>query len=105
MKRSPFAIPRTLRIRGKRWTIKRECELDGKEARDMKNSVGMTRRDLREIHLSERETGYPLSSTLLHEILHACSRQTVDWRTEEKFIKDVEGALLDVLRQLRWRRR
>jgi hypothetical protein len=108
LKRAPFKIPRRIRIRGKLWRVKFASELD--DADDLASKVdldgcyyGLTHRDTREIHLSERQTPRETCATFLHEILHACYDGPLSDKREEEFIRNVEKALLGVLEQLKWR--
>lgn len=108
-KPAPFQIPRSVIIRGKRWRILRDDDPKRPRSRvgykrTPRGFDGIAYLDAREIHLREYLSPQDACLTLLHEVLHACSRQKVSKRVEERFITDVEQPMLDVLRRLRWRR-
>lgn len=108
--RAPFAVPAEIRIRGKRWLVLNDLDLeprgaDAKSARDLQEkSDGRCHRDKREIHLSVQQPPRALASTFLHELLHACvpADGSIPDVMEERLILDIEGALLDALEQLVW---
>lgn len=97
MKRAPFAIPGSIKIRGKRWQIYRDCDMTGED--------GFTFRPKRKIKLRRGQSQWEEASTFIHELLHACSNcQAAPAHYEEAFIREVEKALLGALAQLKWRK-
>jgi hypothetical protein len=114
--RAPFEIPRELLIRGKRWLVVREHELqphngtlDARARNQLSFLEGVTypsgfkRGPKREIHLAEHDDPRKEAATFLHELLHACSNQVIPMSREEAFIEDVDEPLLRALEQLEWR--
>lgn len=104
----PFEFGTSILIRGRRWRIKRERDLgasarDKAAKRELRTCRGVCYPDKREIHLAVDYRPRAEASTLLHELLHACSRDRIPTRLEERFIADIERALLQALEQLKWR--
>jgi hypothetical protein len=104
----PFEVPETICIRGRAWAVRRESDLgdsrfDRAARRDLKTALGMTYYDPHEIHLRKHRNRRAEAQTFLHELLHACSRHKIPEKLEEKFIRNVEVALLQALEQMRWK--
>ena len=99
---APFEIPREIFIREERWLVVREHELDPEDkihadsAKALGTTLrGVTRRDLREIHLAHHDTRAAEAETFLHELLHAVVNMhvaPVSDKEEERFIMDVYPA-------------
>lgn len=104
---APFIVPPIVTVRGRRWIVLREHHLgdsdyDTAVKRDLKKARGECDMSRREIHLARGQSPRGEASTFLHELLHACSRGRISVAQEEKFVHDVERALLDALEQLEW---
>lgn len=104
---APFIVPPILTVRGRRWIVLRENHLGSSDydvavKRDLKNARGECDMGRREIHLARGQSPRGEASTFLHELIHACSRGRVPIKHEEKFVHDIERALLDALEQLEW---
>lgn len=104
--KAPFKIPEEIVIDNRRWKIIREDKLQTstvpKAKKDIKGYLGLTHRDHREIHLRKHSNPLLEASTFLHELMHACSDECLDYRDEEKFIRGLEAPLLAALSQLEW---
>lgn len=95
-RRAPFDIPASIKIRGKRWEIQRDCTIE--------DTMGITLRPSRRIKLAGGQSQRTEAATFIHELLHACApREGVPHDYEEAFIREVERPLLLALEQLEWR--
>lgn len=96
-------IPKSVVIRNKRWRVRLVHNLPKQER--TKNIVGSTDTVGRVIYLDSKLRGERLAEVLIHEILHACSRDHISLRCEEKFVEDVDAPLARVLVKMGWGRR
>jgi hypothetical protein len=90
-------LPRTVQVNGERWRV-----LLKPLAR--RGLDGLCRPDVREIHIDESLTAEERDETFLHELMHACVREPVSLRVEERLVNRMAPRLLAALESAGWLR-
>lgn len=88
-------VPKSVQVNGKRWrVILKPLNHRGLD--------GLCRPDVREIHIDSALVGDERAETFLHELMHACVREPVALRTEERLINRMAPRLLAALQSIGW---
>lgn len=88
-------IPRKLKIRRSKWTVKFDDKIEQTE-----KAVGLCIRSTKQIFISPNQDRNEIEETFIHELLHACWPEDVcSDRLEEKIIAPMAGILYSALKE------